>query len=294
MAIFLALITALGHALDNFFVRKGLLESSAPMAAAYITLTMNFVFFGILSLIVLPGHLFKWEFIYLFVIAGTLAPALGRALNYKGLQTLGMSISIPIVNSDSVFAVTMALIFLHEPLSFLLVVGFLGVMAGVFLLSSESGRQNKAAVQHKIRARYIFYPMAAAICFGFSVFLRKVGLRIIDSPVLGATVTSGTSWLIFSLFMVAGGKMGGMGQVKKRALIYFLIAGGLSCATWLAYFQALNIGKVSIVSPIGGCYSLFTLILSGTLLRGAERISVKIVLATFLIVGGVVTLSLAR
>jgi len=64
--------------------------------------------------------------------------------------------------------------------------------------------------------------------------------------------------------------------------------------TWLALFQALSIGRVSIVSPIAGCSSLITLLLSMALLRDTERITVKIVFATFLIVGGVVTLSLAR
>ena len=49
MAIVLALITSIGHALDSFFVRKGLIESPFPMAAAYITLSINFAFFTVLS-----------------------------------------------------------------------------------------------------------------------------------------------------------------------------------------------------------------------------------------------------
>ncbi len=294
MAILLALISAFGHAFDNFFIRKGLIQTSVPMAAAYITLTMNFVFFAVLSLILLPAHFFRWDTIYVFVIAGMLAPALGRALNYKGLQTLGMAIAIPIVNSDSVFSVAMALIFLHEPLSFPLVAGFLGVMTGVFLLSYESGQNKEATVQRKFRYRYILYPLTAAMCFGFSVFLRKVGLRIIDSPMLGATVTSATSWFFFSLFMVGSGHMKGIGHINKQSFLYFLLAGGFSCATWIAYFHALNIGRVSIVGPISGCYSLITLLLSGAFLRGTERITLRIALATFLVVGGVVTLSLAK
>jgi len=107
MAIVFALITAFGHSFDIFFIRKGLVQSPVPTAAAFITLTINFVFFIILSIIFLPGHLLRWDLVYLFVIAGVLAPGIGRTLSYKGLETLGMSVSTPIVNTDSFFAVTM-------------------------------------------------------------------------------------------------------------------------------------------------------------------------------------------
>jgi len=294
MAIVLALITSIGHALDSFFVRKGLIETPFPMAAAFITLSVNFAFFAVLSLILLPGHLLKFESIYVFIIAGLLAPALGRALNYTGLHRLGMSITSPIVNTDSLFATGMALIFLKEPLSFPLALGICGIVVGVLLLGYESG-QGKGIVTHRgFRYRYILFPLTAAMCFGLSIFLRKLGLQMVNSPILGAAVTSATSWCIFTVYVATSGNMGGMGLVRRGSLIYFLIAGGMNCVTWLAYFHALNMGRVSVVSPIAGCYSIFTLLLSGTLLRKAERINMRIILATFLVAAGVITLSLAK
>ena len=71
--------------------------------------------------------------------------------------------------------------------------------------------------------------------------------------------------------------------------------GGIStCIGWLALFSALNIGKVVIVTPIATSYSLVTLLLSYLLLRKVERLSLKIVVATILIVGGVILLSVIR
>src|SRR4030042_2962952 len=205
-----------------------------------------------------------------------------------------MSIASPITNTDSFFAVSMALIFLDEPLTLFLVVGIMSVLTGIVLLGFETGQNRNANAHRTFKLRYLFYPLAAACLFGVSVFLRKLGLTVVNSPLLGAVVTSGTSWCVFALFTMKRGHMKGVFEVKRRSLVYFFIAGGFNCMTWLALFQALSIGRVSIVSPIAGCYSLITLLLSGAFLRDAERITAIIVFATFLIVGGVVTLSLAR
>jgi drug/metabolite transporter (DMT)-like permease len=98
MDIVFALITAVAYGLDIYFVRKGLLESPFPIVAAFITLTINFSIFVILFFIFVPIDFFKLNFIYVFIAAGILAPGCARVLSYKGLETLGMSISTPIVN----------------------------------------------------------------------------------------------------------------------------------------------------------------------------------------------------
>jgi drug/metabolite transporter, DME family len=294
MDILFALITSVGHAVEVLFIRKGLVRSPTPMAAAFITLTINFSFFVLLSILFLPGHLFRLDLIYVFIIAGLLAPALGRAFSYKSLDKLGVSIASPILNTDSSFSVAMALLFLGEPLSLLLAIGIASVLTGVVLLGYETGRHRGITAPRTYKSRHLLYPLCAACLFGVSVFLRKLGLTIINSPLLGAAVTSATSWCGFTIFMVASGHIRGVSHVKKGSLVYFLIAGGLNCVTWLGLFKALSLGRVSIVSPIAGCFSLFSLLLSAAFLRDVERITVRIVLATILIVSGVVILSLAR
>ncbi|MEI9475460.1 MAG: EamA family transporter [Deltaproteobacteria bacterium] len=294
MDVVFALLTSLGHALDYLCIRKGLAQTPAPVAATFITLSVNFIFFIILSIIFVPGHLFKLDLIYLFVIAGMLAPAFARALIYKSIETLGLSLSLPIASTDSFFAVTVALIFFGERLTFSLATGIISVLTGIALLGYETGRDQTSNVSLKIKYRYLFYPLLAACLFGVSVSLRKLGLGVVNSPLLGATVTSGTSWCVITLFMMARGQLKGVFQVKKRSLVYFFIGGTMNCIAWLALFQALSIGRVSIVSPLAGCCSLFSLLLNVIFLRETERINVKIVFGTLLVVGGAVTLSLAR
>ncbi|MFB3887302.1 MAG: EamA family transporter [Thermodesulfobacteriota bacterium] len=294
MDIAFALITAISYGLDVFFVRKGLLKTPFPIVAAFITLTINLSIFIVLFLIFVPVEFLKLDLIYIFILAGILAPGCARTLSYKGLETLGMSISIPIVNAESLFSVLMALIFLKEPMNLAIGTGILSVVTGIVLLSYETDRKKREESSKKIHYRYLFYPITASIFYGVSVFLRKLGLNIVGSPILGATLTLGTSWCLVTVFLFTSGNAKELLQVKKQSFIYFVIGGVLTCIGWLALFSALNIGKVIIVSTIATSYSLVTLVLSYLFLRRVERLSLKIVVATILIVGGVIVLSVAR
>ncbi len=294
MVIVFALMTTIAYGLDNFLIRKGLIYSPYPMVAAFITLTTNFFFFVVLSLIFVPFEFLKLDLIYLFIIAGILAPGGARLLSYKGLEILGMSITTPIINAESLFSVAMALFFLNEPMNFSIATGILSVVCGLALLSYEIGQKDKGDISKRFRYRYLFYPTLASLFYGVSVFFRKLGLNTLSSPILGATLTSGTSWVILIIALTTSGNMKQLAQVKKQGFIYFFLGGCATCIAWLSFFHALNIGRVAIVTPIATSYSLFTLFLSYLFLRDMERMSLKIIFGTILIVGGVILLSLAK
>jgi uncharacterized membrane protein len=294
MAILFALITNLAYGLDFYFVRRGLMESPEPMAAAFITLTVNICFFVLLSVLFEPLGQLTWSLVYLFIIAGLLAPGAARLLSYRGLETLGMSISVPIVNAESIFSVILAMVFLNEAITLVIGAGVLSIIVGLVLLGLESGRGKEATVGKKIRYRYLLYPLTASVFYGLSVFVRKLGLNVLGSPILGAAFTSGTSWLILTTSLVAGGHVKELSKVTRQSFIYFLLGGGATCVAWYSLFNALHIGKVSIVTPIATSYSLVTLFFSYVLLRKVERINRRIVAATLLVVGGIILLSLAK
>jgi uncharacterized membrane protein len=294
MAILFALITNLAYGLDFYFVRRGLMKSPEPMAAAFITLTVNICFFVLLSILFEPLGQLTWSLVYIFIIAGLLAPGAARLLSYRGLETLGMSISVPIVNAESIFSVILAMIFLNEPMTPMIGIGVLSIIVGLVLLGLESGRGKESIVGKRIRYRYLLYPLIASVFYGVSVFVRKLGLNVLGSPILGAAFTSGTSWLILTVSLVAGGHVNQLSKVTRRSFIYFLLGGGATCVAWYSLFNALHIGKVSIVTPIATSYSVVTLFFSYVLLRKVERINRRIVAATVLVVGGIILLSLAK
>lgn len=294
MASVFALVTSIAFAFDFYFVRKGLMGTPYPLISAFLTLTINFSFFIVLSLIFKPISLSQLNLIYFYIIAGILAPGVARFLSHKGLETLGMSISVPIINAEPIFAALMALIFLAEPIDFLIGTGIFCAITGLVLLSYESGQGKRINVSRKFRYRYLFYPITASIFYGVSIFFRKKGLNMLGSPITGATITTGTSWCILLIILVANGTLKKLSAVKKQSIPYFIMAGGASSIGWISLFYALHIGKVVIVSPLANLSTLITLILGFTLLRDTEQITFKVVIAGILVVGGVILLSLAN
>jgi uncharacterized membrane protein len=288
MAALFALVTCFTYATDTYLIRQGLAKTPQPMVATVITLTVNFGFFVILAFFLVPAHYVRLDWIYPFIIAGV------RAFSYRGIEKLGLSINTPIVNAESLFAVVMAILFLNEPMTLPVVAGIVSVVTGLVLIGYETGRRRESSAAKRIEYRYLFFPIMASIFYGMSVFFRKVGLNTVSSPILGATFTSGTSWCIFMMALLKGGNRKALFEVKKQSLVYFLLGGVTTCIGWFALFTALSIGKVSIVTPIATSYSLVTLLLSYVLLRRVELITPKIVVATILVVGGVVMLSVLK
>lgn len=294
MEILFALITAITFGFDYYFIRKGLITDPHPLVAAFITLTVNIFFFLILYYFFVPPELLQWRLIYPFIAAGILAPGCARIFSYKGLEHLGMAISTPIINSETLFSVTMAIVFLHEAINAFIVSGIVSVISGLVLLNYELGQRNSRTISGKVNMFYLFYPLTAAFFYGVSVFLRKFGLIASGSPILGATITSCTSWIILSILMLTGGHTGNLARMGKKGLSYFILAGVMTCVAWLSLFSALNIGRVALVSPVANSYSLATMFLSYIFLRDVERITAKIIIATVLVVGGIFLLVLGR
>jgi DME family drug/metabolite transporter len=294
MEVLFALITAVAFGFDYYFIRKGLLTDPYPLLAAFITLTVNFSFFLILFCFYVPAELLKWRLIYPFVAAGVLAPGCARIFSYKGLEHLGMSISTPIINAETLFSVLMAIVFLKEEINSIIVLGILSVITGLVLLSYETGRANGRKVTGKLNYLYIFYPLTAALFYGVSVFLRKFGLIATGSTILGATVTAGTSWCILTLLMMRRERVRALINIGRNGLTCFIIGGAMTCVAWLSFFSALKIGRLALVAPIASCYSLVTMFLGYVCLRNVERITITTVVATGFVVGGIVLLIVGR
>ena len=294
MAVLFALLAMICFAADNLLVTKGLIRTPNPLMAAFITLSVNMSFFLVYALSTGVLSEVRLNRIYLFVLSGFMAPGLARVFSYKGLHAVGMSITAPIINGEILFAVGLAVIFLNEPVEPEIVAGVMSVVAGLVLLGYESGRKDPGSASVTMRYRYLVYPLLASLCYGTSLFLRKVGLNLCGSPILGVLFTGGTSWVIIATAIAASRNYTRFGEVRRKSLLYFLIAGCSTCVAWYSLFHALHLERVSIVTPIATSYSLLTLPLSYLFLRNMERITRRVVLGTVLVVGGIAALCLGK
>jgi len=225
-----------------------------------------------------------FEALLFFALAGILAQCVGRTLNYLGVNKLGVSINSPIIGANPLFATIMAIILLKEFVSPLTYIGIILIVLGIVLISRKAKGSNEAKDWRK---RFLIFPLGAAICYGASTNLTKIGLTIFPSSISGTTFATSAGLSTYILFLILSGKIKTI-SLSGRSIWFFLGSGISISAAWICRFSAVNIGKVTVVSTIGGAEPLFALILSRILLKHTEKITDKIAIGALAVVLGVI------
>jgi len=127
------------------------------------------------------------------------------------------------------------------------------------------------------------YALLSALFAAFTAILSKVGVRGVDPDFATAIRTSVVVLLVWSVVVVKGGdvQLSGISRWSVAALVASGVTTGLS---WLFYFRALHVGKVSQVAPVDKASLAITILLSVVLL--GETLTWKAALGTALILAG--------
>ena len=127
---------------------------------------------------------------------------------------------------------------------------------------------------------WIFYAIGSSFFAGITAILAKCGIQKTDSDV--ATAIRTVVVLIFSWLMVlVTGAGSGIGEISARTMVFLVLSGLSTGASWLCYYRALQMGDVSKVVPIDKLSIVLTMILAFFLLH--EQFTVKSLVGCILI-----------
>ncbi|NIO10413.1 MAG: EamA family transporter [Deltaproteobacteria bacterium] len=286
----LSLATALMYTLSHIAVRKGLAFGSNAVTAANVSLFTTFFVFLTLLLIFVPMHRWSVAALPFFCAAGILAPGLFRYFLYSAIARVGIAIASVATNVYPLVAVVVSMIFLGEQLTPLTALGIALILGAIFLAAPRG--ENQRFDLKTLSNRGFLLALTGAIVRGASETLRKSGLIVLDSPIFGAA-TANASGFTFSLLLLAGSRSTRNSlQYEKMSMIYFVVSSLFQVAAWILGFYALSYGDVVRVAPIVGTVPIFTVLLSTVLLRGVEKITPKIILASIFVAAGVTLIRL--
>jgi DME family drug/metabolite transporter len=280
-----ALNNAFFFALHNILTKKGLRYSN-PATAVITSLIMNIVLLWGFSLLFLPLDSLTRSGVFIFILVGLFQPGLTRLLTYKGIDKLGVAITDPIRATTPLFSALSAILLLGEQMTLPIFIATLFIIAGVTLLSHR-GRSLR-----EIRSVYVFYPLAASLLAGFSQVLRKFGLASVPHPVLAAAVTASSSLLVSLATLWISERKKETFILNRKCLPFYMGAGVAVSVGMVSIYYALDLGKVTVVIPIGSTGPLFALTLSALFLRDVERVTLRIVVGASLIIAGVLLITL--
>ena len=133
------------------------------------------------------------------------------------------------------------------------------------------------------RKMWIFYAVGSAFFAGITSILAKCGIRKTDSNV--ATAIRTVIVLLFSWLMVfVVGSQGTLGDISGRTLLFLILSGLATGASWLCYFRALQLGTINKVVPIDKSSTVLTILLAFLFLHEGLTL-VKAAAVTLIAVG---------
>ncbi len=124
----------------------------------------------------------------------------------------------------------------------------------------------------------------SALFAGLTSILAKCGIKKTDSDV--ATALRTVVVLLFSWIMVfLVGSAGTITEIDGRSLLFLILSGIATGASWICYFKALSMGEINKVVPIDKSSTALSVLLAIVLLGETEHLWIKLLSTAILTAG---------
>lgn len=127
------------------------------------------------------------------------------------------------------------------------------------------------------------FAILSAIFAALTSILAKIGIKGVDSNLATAIRTVVIIVLAWGI-VFATGAQSGITSLTKKSWTFLILSGLATGLSWIFYYKAIALGKVSQVAPIDKSSIVLTLILSFFIL--GEQFTVKTLIAGVLITAG--------
>ena len=131
------------------------------------------------------------------------------------------------------------------------------------------------------------YALLSALFASLTAIFAKVGITGVNSNLATAIRTIIILFVAWGI-VLARGEEKGITSLSKQNIIFLVISGVATGLSWIFYFKALQIGKVSQVAPVDKLSVALTIGLSVLFL--GEALTIKTAVGAVLIVAGTLVL----
>ena|SRR6476619_907449 len=133
------------------------------------------------------------------------------------------------------------------------------------------------------------YALLSALFAALTAIFAKLGVKNIDSDLATAIRTIIILILAWAIVLFKG-SMQSIQMLSKQNWLFLVLSGCATGFSWIFYFKALQVGKVSLVAPVDKLSVALAIILSALFL--GETITLKTALGAALIIAGTFVLIL--
>jgi transporter family protein len=140
-------------------------------------------------------------------------------------------------------------------------------------------------------ASWVTWALLSAVFAALTAIFAKIGVQDVDSD-LATLLRTCVVFIALGALVIGLGKWSNPTQLSSKTLVFLVLSGLATAASWLCYFRALQIGPVALVAPI----DKFSVVLVAVFAFAAlgERLSLREWIGVGLITSGIVLIALRR
>ena len=268
MWVLYAFGSALFAGLTAILAKCGIRKTDSTVATAIRTIVVLAFSWGMVFLVGSEAQLAEISGrTLLFLVLSGLATGASWLCYFRALQIGDVNKVVPVDKSSTVLTILLAVLFLHETLSWTRGIGMVCIAAGTYLMIEK--KQSTGAA--KAGGNWLLYAAGSAV---FASLTSNLGTAIRTGVVL-----------IMSWMMVfVTGKGAQVRAIPKNELGFICLSGLATGGSWLCYYKALQDGPASVVAPIDKLSILVTILFSYLVFH--EKLSKKAAVGLILVVGG--------
>lgn len=222
----------------------------------------------------------------LFLVLSGLATGASWLCYFHALKKGDINKVVPIDKSSTILTIFLALIFLHEGLTWKKAgcICLIGIGTALMITKKEVTEDRE---QHT--GSWFIYAVLSAVFASLTAILGKIGISGIDSN-LGTAIRTTVVLVMAWLMVIIKRKTDEICTIGKKELLFIVLSGFATGASWLCYYKALQDGPASVVVPIDKLSILITIAFSRIVFK--EKLTLKSVAGILLITLGTVLLAL--
>lgn len=258
MWLVMALLSAFFAGLTAILAKCGIRKTDSDLATALRTIvvlafswTMVFMVGSAQTIVqIQPKSL-------AFLILSGLTTGASWICYFKALFVGDVNQVVPIDKSSTILTVLLAIILFGETNHLAIKLAGTALLAtGIFLMTGRepaNSQRVKTQIlkQHQSpkKQRWRVYAIGSAVFAALTAILAKVGITGVESN-LGTAIRTGVVLIMAWLIVFLKGKQASLENIDKRELLFIILSGFATGASWLCYYYAIQNGVVSVVAPI--------------------------------------------
>ena len=280
MWVLYAFGSALFAGLTAILAKCGIRKTDSTVATAIRTIVVLAFSWGMVFLVGSEAQLAEISGrTLLFLVLSGLATGASWLCYFRALQIGDVNKVVPVDKSSTVLTILLAVLFLHETLSWTRGIGMVCIAAGTYLMIEKKQSSGTA----RAGGSWLLYAAGSAVFASLTSILGKIGITGVESN-LGTAIRTGVVLVMSWMMVFITGKGAQVRKIPKNELGFICLSGLATGGSWLCYYKALQDGPASVVAPIDKLSILVTILVSYLVFH--EKLSKKAAVGLILVVGG--------